>query len=139
MSTLLFGVFLPLGKYSNKSGGLQTAKFDAPMKFNLPSILLRYFEAQNAHDIEAMVACFAPDATVRDEGRTIIGSEAIRAWKKETSLKYHITAEPFECRVEADCNVAAVKVSGNFPGSPANLTYRFGFSADGRINKLEVR
>lgn len=109
------------------------------MKLRLPIILQRYFEAQNAHDIEAMVACFALDAAVRDEGHDIRGTEAVRAWKKETSANYRITAEPLECRVEAGSTVVVVKVSGNFPGSPANLTYRFGFAADGRISTLEVR
>jgi hypothetical protein len=109
------------------------------MKPNLPIILRRYFEAQNAHDIEAMVACFALDAAVRDEGRDIRGTEAIRAWKTETSAKYRITAEPLECRVEAGRTAVVARLSGNFPGSPANLTYRFGFAADGRISTLEVR
>src|SRR6266478_863834 len=108
----------------------------ALMKLELPEVLNRYFEAQNAHDIEAMVACFAPDAAVRDEGRDIKGTDAIRAWKKETSAKYHITAEPIECRVEDDRTIVLVKVSGTFDGSPANLTYRFGFSGDGRIGAL---
>jgi hypothetical protein len=44
---------------------------------DLPTILQKYFQAQNAHDIEAMVACFAADATVRDESRDIIGADAI--------------------------------------------------------------
>jgi ketosteroid isomerase-like protein len=48
------------------------------MKPVLPDILHRYFAAQNAHDIEALVACFAPDAVVRDEGKDIIGTQAIR-------------------------------------------------------------
>ena len=109
------------------------------MKLNLPIILRRYFEAQNAHDIEAMVACFALDAAVRDEGRDIRGAEAVRAWKKETSANYRITAEPLECRADAGRTVVVVKVSGNFPGSPANLAYRFGFAANGRISTLEVR
>lgn len=109
------------------------------MNRDLPAILDRYFNAQNAHDIEAMVACFAPDAAVRDEGRDIIGTEAVRAWKQETSAKYRITAAPIESRNEDDRSVVVVRVSGTFPGSPANLTYRFGFSADGLINALEVR
>ena len=109
------------------------------MKPILPIVLQRYFDAQNAHDIEAMVACFAPDAAVRDEGRDISGTEAIRAWKKQTSAKYRIMAEPLECRSEADRTVLVAKVSGNFPGSPANLTYRFSLAADGRISALEVR
>jgi hypothetical protein len=108
------------------------------MTLRLPSILDRYFRAQNAHDIEALVACFAVEAAVRDEGRDIVGTDAIRAWKRETSAKYQIITEPIEVRVEADRSVVVAKVSGNFPGSPANLTYRFGISADGLIRTLEV-
>ena len=70
---------------------------------------------------------------------TIVGTDAIRAWKIETSAKYRITAEPLESRTEGDRTIVVVNVSGTFPGSPANLTYRFGFSADGRIGALEVR
>jgi len=105
----------------------------------LPDILDRYFKAQNAHDIDAMVACFAPDAVVRDEGQTHAGADAIRAWKIDTSTKYRITATPLESRPDGDMTIVVVNVAGTFPGSPANLTYRFGFSGDGRINALEVR
>jgi ketosteroid isomerase-like protein len=109
------------------------------MRPDLPGILASYFEAQNAHDVDAMVACFAPDAAVRDEGRDIVGTSAIRAWKEETSAKYRITAEPLDSRVEGDRTIVVVKVAGTFDGSPANLAYRFGFSDDGRIGALEVR
>lgn len=105
----------------------------------LPEILDRYFAAQNRHDVEAMVACFAAGAAIRDEGRDIVGTEAVRSWKHETSAKYRITAEPVGCRIEDDRTVVAVRVAGTFPGSPANLTYRFGFAQDGRIGALEVR
>ena len=104
----------------------------------LPDILSRYYAAQNAHDLDAMVSCFAPDATVHDEGEDIVGTDAIRAWKQKTSATYHVTAEPLESHVEDDQTVVVAKVSGTFPGSPANLTYRFGFSDDGRISALEV-
>ena len=109
------------------------------MKADLPEILGGYFAAQNRDDIDAMVACFAADAAVRDEGRDIVGRDAIRAWKKETSAKYRISAEPIECHVEDDRTIVLVKVSGTFDGSPANLAYRFGFSGDGRIGALEIR
>src|SRR5262249_14205214 len=104
----------------------------------LPAMLDRYFAAQNAHDVEAMVACFAPDAAVHDEGEEIVGTAAIRTWKQNTSAKYRITAEPLECRDQDGTTVVVVKVSGTFPGSPANLTYRFRFADDGRISSLEV-
>lgn len=109
------------------------------MKPTLPDVLDRYFAAENDHDSEAMVICFAPNATVRDEGRDFVGTEAIRAWKIETSLKYRITAEPVESRIEADRTVVVANVSGAFPGSPTKLAYCFDFSADGRISALEVR
>ena len=108
------------------------------MKTALPNILDRYFEAQNAHDVEAMVACFAADAAVRDEGRDLVGTDAIRSWKEETSAKYGITAEPLKSTTEGDRTVVVVKVSGTFEGSPTNLTYCFGFSGSGRIGTLEV-
>ena len=109
------------------------------MRPALPEFLERYFAAQNRHDIDALVACFAPDAAVRDEGRDIVGHDAIRAWKEETSAKYRVTVEPLRSRVEGDRTVVVAKVSGTFAGSPANLTYRFGRSGDGRIGALEVR
>jgi hypothetical protein len=109
------------------------------ISLDLPETLRRYFDAQNAHDIDAIVACFAPHAIVRDEGHTHSGTDAVRAWKQETSAKYRVTAAPLECRREGDDTIVVVRVSGTFPGSPANLTYRFGFSADGRIAALEVR
>ena len=109
------------------------------MSPHLPHILDHYFKAQNAHDIDAMVACFDRDAVVRDEGHTHAGTDAIRAWKSETSAKYRITAMPLESRTDGDITIVVVNVAGTFPGSPAKLTYRFSFSADGRIGTLEVR
>jgi hypothetical protein len=108
------------------------------MQATLPATLEWYFAAQNAHDIDALIACFAPDAAVRDEGEDIVGTDAIRAWKVKTSAKYRVTAEPLNCRVEGGRTIVVAKVSGTFPGSPANLTYRFGLAADGRISALEV-
>jgi uncharacterized protein (TIGR02246 family) len=105
---------------------------------NLPGILDRYFAAQNAHDIDALVACFAPDAAVRDEGHDHVGTDAIRAWKVQTSAKYRVTVKPIECRHEGDRTIVVATVSGNFPGSPANLTYRFGLTPDWRIAALQV-
>lgn len=109
------------------------------MTSDLPAILDHYFRAQNAHDIEAIVACFAPDAVVRDEGRDIVGSSAIRAWKVETSRKYRVTVRPLDCRVDDDHAVVVANVAGTFTGSPLHLTYRFGFSDDGQIGALEIR
>jgi len=60
-------------------------------------------------------------------------------WKIDTSSRYRIAATPLESRDEGDATIVIVRVAGTFPGSPANLTYRFGLAADGRIGALEVR
>jgi hypothetical protein len=109
------------------------------MQPELPEVLERYYAAQNEHDIDAMVACFAADAMVRDEGRDIVGTDAIRAWKDETSAKYRVAVVPLECQAEGDRTIVVARVSGNFIGSPANLTYRFSFADDGRIGSLQIR
>lgn len=108
-------------------------------QIDMPVPLGRYFAAQNAHDIDAIVACFAADAVVQDEGRTITGLAAVRTWKEAASTKYRITVEPLRATRTGDQAEITARVSGNFPGSPANLTYVFGLSADHKIRTLSVR
>ena len=109
------------------------------MPGDIPHTLTRYFAAQNAHDVDAMLAAFAPDAEVKDEGRTHVGSDAIREWKLATSSKYAITARPLEAERDGQALTATVAVSGNFPGSPANLTYDFLLDGSELIRRLEIR
>lgn len=103
----------------------------------LPTPLADYFAAANRHDIAAMLAPFAPDARVKDEGQTHIGTEAIRRWLEHTTAKYGVTVDVLETAAEADTLAVTGLVSGNFPGSPANLTYRFTLSGD-RIASLAI-
>ena len=108
------------------------------MALDLPESLARYFAAQNDHDVEGMVAAFAPDAEVRDEGRAYVGREAIGEWKRETSAKYGITVRPLRAKRDSDALTATVRVSGNFPGSPAELTYDFLLDRSDAIRRLEI-
>ena len=108
------------------------------MHLAIPDPLPRYFAAQNGLDADLMTDCFAPDAVVHDEGGTYIGSEAIRGWKRDTIAKYGISIDPLEAAQQDGRTVVVVRVSGNFPGSPANLTYTFGISQDGLIQTLDI-
>lgn len=103
----------------------------------LPETLDVYFAAQNTHDIDRLVACFAPDAKVRDEGEDIVGRDAIRAWKQKVRDKYHFTTEPLRHWQEDGSNLVRARVAGTFPGSPVELTYKFTLK-DGMIAGLEV-
>lgn len=108
------------------------------MAIDLPENLVRYLEAQNAHDVDRMADAFASDAEVKDEGRTYRGREAIRAWKRETSAKYAVKIEALSATRNAGVLAIVAQVSGNFPGSPANLTYDFGLDDAGLIRRLEI-
>jgi len=107
------------------------------MKPDLPTILDRYFAAQNALDAEAMTSCFGTDAQVRDEGQTYVGRAAILGWKRATIAKYGIGIEPLAAGEKNGATEVIARVAGNFPGSPADLTYRFDL-ADGLIRTLEI-
>lgn len=104
----------------------------------LPAVLDAYFAALNDHDIDALLTCFAPDAIVRDEGQDIVGTPAIRAWKVEASEKYRSTAQPIRAHAEDGRMAVVATVSGTFPGSPLDLTFRFHLNGESRIDALEI-
>ena len=108
------------------------------MSANLPRPLPAYFKAANAHDIGASVACFAADAIVRDEGKDISGSAAIREWKDRTNALYGTAIETTAVDQVDDKTIVTALVSGNFPGSPVQLSYCFRLDG-GKIAALEIR
>ena len=103
----------------------------------LPAPIAAYVEAANAHDPARVAACFQPDATVRDEGRSHHGCEAIAAWAAETGTRYAPTITPDAIAHADGLYRLQAEVSGNFPGSPASLAFRFALGADGIVS-LEI-
>jgi ketosteroid isomerase-like protein len=108
------------------------------MKPDIPSVLNRYVEAQNAHDTEALLKCFTDGAVVHDEGRSYRGTAAIRSWSDAVIEKYNLSVEILNAVEHGNETVLEAMVSGTFDGSPAKLTYRFRLSDDGRISALEA-
>ena len=108
------------------------------MRSKLPDNLLRYFAAQNSHDADAMTACFAPGAEVQDEGRAYVGKDEIRGWKVETIAKYGISIEPLVATNQGSTLTVKARVTGNFSGSPADLTYDFVIDGSGLIRRLAI-
>jgi ketosteroid isomerase-like protein len=107
------------------------------MTARLPKVLAEYFAATNAHDVGAMIAAFAEDATVHDEGRDHVGVSAIRTWMEETIEKYDYKVEPIESSRNGSSAVVLVSLRGKFPGSPISLQYAFTLSAE-RVARLEI-
>src|SRR4030095_11958559 len=107
------------------------------MATNLPPVLERYFAATNRHDLDGMIADFADDAVVKDERREHRGTAAIREWMTETIRKYDFKTEPTTVARANGQTAVSVTVSGNFPGSPVALTYRFKLEGQ-KIARLEI-
>jgi ketosteroid isomerase-like protein len=104
---------------------------------NLPFPIQAYFDADNRSDGEALMQVFAPDAVIRDEGRSHAGRQAIDAWRREVKRKYRQVIEPLAV-VEKDAVTSVrARVAGDFPGSPATLTFAFRIEGD-QITSLEI-
>jgi len=101
----------------------------------LPEPIAKYFASE--HHPEALAQCFKADAVLKDEGHTYEGVATITAFLAAASVKYNATTVPFDIKDDDGCHIVRAKVSGNFPGSPVNLSYRFGLD-DGLIDSLEI-
>lgn len=91
----------------------------------LPPVISRFVEASNARDVDALVACFAANAVVEDEGRTHRGLSEVRAWKQETEDRFRYTIEPLSLEQRDGRAILVATLAGNFPGSPVDLFYEF--------------
>jgi ketosteroid isomerase-like protein len=105
---------------------------------NLPKIISDYVNASNAHDVDAILACFSESATVRDEGQTLQGKKAIKGWGEKTIEKYKFHFEPLSIAQKDGEIVVEVKVSGTFDGSPVTLDYHFVIESE-KISSFAVK
>jgi len=101
----------------------------------LPAPVAAYFAAE--HDPEALARCFTSQAVMKDDGHTYSGLDAIKSFMAEASAKYNATSVPFAMEREDGLDVVRANVTGNFPGSPIELFYRFRLE-DGLIASLEI-
>lgn len=106
------------------------------MSLTLPAPIAAYFNADREGSA-TFAGCFTEDAIVKDEGHTYRGLAAIRQWKADSSQKYSYTSVPFACVDQDGHTVVTSRLTGNFPGSPIDLRYRFGLERD-RIASLEI-
>jgi hypothetical protein len=103
----------------------------------LPPPIKTYFDADQTVDGSPPTAAFADDAKVRDDGETHVGHTAISTWWRAYKAKYNARSEPREVSQTGDLATIRAEVSGDFPGSPTMLTFRFKL-AGARIAALEI-
>jgi hypothetical protein len=107
------------------------------MDVNLPVPVAIYLAAENQGHTEIVAQCFAANAVVRDEGRTIEGVAAIKRWEAETRKKYQHTIEPLVSAEKDGKTIVTNRLTGNFPGSPIELEFVFTLEGD-QIASLEI-
>jgi hypothetical protein len=101
----------------------------------LPEPIAAYFATE--HKPEALARCFTAQAVLKDDGHSHAGVTAITAFLAEASAKYSASTEPFGLEQNDGFQVVRAKVTGNFPGSPIDLSYRFRLER-GLIALLEI-
>lgn len=108
------------------------------MDTTLPRPVGTYFDCDASQDCEALEACFAAAAVVRDEGREHVGWQAIRAWKQAAHGRYRYRVTPLSASGTASELRVLARVAGDFPGSPVDLMHLFRIEQE-RIASLEIR
>ena len=106
------------------------------MQLDLPKPIAAYFTTDKGNS-EAVSQCFTENAVVKDEGHTYVGRAAIKQWKADGSTKYQYTSEPFANEQKDGKFVVTSRLTGNFPGSPADLRFFFELEGD-KIASLEI-
>ena len=103
---------------------------------HLPPPIAAYFAADTSH-ANAVARCFSESAVVIDERREHRGRPAITRWRAEATAKYHYTSEPLAVDVSGPEATVTARVTGDFPGSPVELQYRFTLEG-ALIARLEI-
>jgi ketosteroid isomerase-like protein len=111
------------------------------MTTSLPPAVAGYLAAVNAHDLDGMVAAFAPDAYVNDARREINGAGAIRRWAEKEMVGDHVTMEVREVVDHYGDTIVRSRYDGTYDKTnlPAELVMSDYFSVrDGKIVSLTV-
>jgi hypothetical protein len=107
------------------------------MELPLPRPIETYIRAENSGDVDAVANCFAPYATVRDEGHLYEGVPAIKNWKASTKKRYDQTVTPLEISTSNGNATLKAKLAGTFPGSPVIASFHFALVND-QIASLRI-
>jgi ketosteroid isomerase-like protein len=115
---------------------------------NLPKVVADHIAACNAHDVEAWMATFAPDAMLNDIQREFIGTDAIRGFGDKEIFGDNVTMAVRRAWDRYGDVTVHAQVDGTYnkTGLPDPLVLSFYFSLRGDqitqliivLNKTEV-
>jgi len=107
------------------------------MGTELPPAIAAFFHSTNSREFAHFLSYFTDDAHVNDEANDYYGAQ-IADWIDQATADTKPTAEVSYITRDGDKFVVTSKVSGNFPGSPIQLTYSFGLR-DSKIATLLIK
>lgn len=103
----------------------------------LPKPIADYIEANARLDAPAMLAPFAADALVRDDGGHHRGRAALQTWIQDATIANRAVFTPDAVSREQDQVLLSGLTHGDFRGSPVRFTLRFTLDGDA-IRALEI-
>lgn len=106
------------------------------MTIKLPQVMEAFFRAHNTGQTDGFGQLFTADAIVSDEAHEYRGA-AIRAWIDGAIAKYKPIADVSDLTQIGEQTIATAQVSGDFPGSPAKIRYKFTLK-NGKIAALAI-
>jgi hypothetical protein len=112
-----------------------------PTATELTGVVARHIAAVNAHDTDAIVATFAPDAYVNDARREFAGIESVRRWVAKEMTGDKVTIEVREVLDHYGDTIVRGAYDGEFDKSslPGEVILTNYFSVrDGKIVSLVV-
>lgn len=106
------------------------------MNTELPPVIAAFFRAHNTGQTDDFNQLFTRDALVSDEAHEYRGA-GIKAWIDGAIAKYRPVANITDLAEVDGQTIATTQVSGNFPGSPARIRYKFTLK-NGKIAVLAI-
>jgi len=79
-----------------------------------PSVIADHVAAVNAHDIDAIMGTFAPDAYINDNRREFVGSEAIRRFIEREIVGDNVTMDVREAIDHHGDTIVRAAYEGDF-------------------------
>ncbi|MFD5569953.1 nuclear transport factor 2 family protein [Streptomyces cadmiisoli] len=103
----------------------------------LPECVATYLTTPVAELAELSDSVFAPDAVVRDEGRSHQGAAGVHDWLADLAANFTLDCTIRRAVPGPGFVVAETTYAGDFPGSPVDRYLHFSI-ADGRISALTI-
>lgn len=96
----------------------------------LPKPIANFVAANARLDVDGMLAPFAADATLLDNGKPFRGAAELRRLFENEVIPVKAIFTPDAVRHEGATVVVEGPAHGNFKGSPLRFTYRFTLDGD---------